>query len=141
VAEKLLPYHERPSHWTEPKWREYLRIKSSFEFFSVPDRAEQEILQCLHDDISWDWHRDCDGCTCVSEPGWPSKYYPPCIRHDYDWQTGNGGWVSNARFMRLNKVYRMEGWRARARWTGVTIAWYGWVKWWNLVVGSKASRR
>lgn len=142
VPGRIIPYEERPAHWPESKWREYrYRIVESFDFFEVPQDEQQEILVCLHDDISWDWYRDCDGCTAVSEPGWPSRYYPPCIRHDYDWQTGNGGWKSNARFLRLNKKYRMEGWRANIRWLGVTVAWYSWFKWYNIMAGSRSKRR
>lgn len=96
--------------------------------FDLPKDAAGEILECLHS-LDWDWWEDCDGCTCVSEPGWPSKYYPPCVRHDFDWFTGHGGWLSNARFLRLNRLYCMEGWRANLRWAGVTVAWYGWAKW------------
>lgn len=44
------------------------------------------------------------GCTCVSEMYWPTKYFPPCLRHDFDWQTGNGGWEANTR----SETFKME---------------------------------
>ena len=134
-------YSQKPFHWPAAKWAEYHRIVASFDLFEVPENDRSVILTCLHDEIKWDWWTDCDGCTAVSEPGWPSKFFPPCVRHDYDWQTGHGGWESNKRFRRLNMTYHMERWRANARWLGVTIAWYGAYKWRDLIFGPPASRR
>jgi hypothetical protein len=140
VKHDLEPYYCHPSHWPSEKWGEYKRIVWSFRLFDISSNDQAEILECLHDEISWDWYADCDGCTCVSEPGWPSKYFPPCVRHDYDWHRGAGGWESNARFRRLNLAYHMEGWRANARWIGVTAAWYSWFKWRDLIFGAPSSR-
>jgi len=125
----LIPYIVQPQGWSHEKWKEYRRIVGSFDFYELDEATREEIAECLHDEASWDWYEDCDGCTAVSEPGWPSKFFPPCVRHDYDWCTGRGGWESNARFRRLNKLYRMEVWRATVRWVGVTVAWYALYKW------------
>jgi hypothetical protein len=124
----LSPYRRRPDGWSQLAWIEYARIRRSLRFFDLPANAAQEILECLHS-TEWNWYEDCDGCTGVSEPGWPSKYFPPCVRHDYDCQTGRGGWQANARFDRLNRAYRMDGWRCRARWVGVAVWWYTWGRW------------
>jgi ribonucleoside-triphosphate reductase len=126
----------RGSGWPIAKIAEYRRIVKSFDFFTLPDEYRKEILECLHDP-AWDWWEESDGCTAVSEPGWPSKYFPPCVRHDYDWQTGRGGWVANARFRRLNRAYCMESWRANARWAGVTISWFVWFKWVKMFGGRR----
>jgi hypothetical protein len=123
------PRRTRPNSWSINRWSEYRRIVQSLDFFGLPPWARHDIMEAVHDEKAWDWYTDCDGCTAVSEPGWPSKYFPPCVRHDYDWQTGRGGWESNARFRRLNKLYHMDGWRANLRWFGVSVAWYGWYKW------------
>lgn len=116
------------------RYREYVRIYGSFKLLNIPKAVQALVLEALHSD-QWDWFKECDGCTCVSEPGWPSKYYPPCVRHDYEWRTGRGGWDSNARFYALSRAYHMEGWRSGMRWFGVTLGWYGWMKWWKMLAG------
>jgi hypothetical protein len=73
------------------------RIMESFEVLNIPADVQALVVEALDSD-KWDWFRDCDGCTCVSEMYWPTKFFPPCLRHDFDWQTGQGGWAANARF-------------------------------------------
>ena len=62
---------------------EYHRIIESFEVLSVPRDIQILVREAL-DSKHWDWFTDCDGCTCVSEMYWPTIYFPPCLRHDYD---------------------------------------------------------
>lgn len=107
---------------------EYLRITRSFDVFSVPDGVAREILEALHSP-KWDWYRDCDGCTCVTEVFWPTKYFPPCVRHDYDCRMGVPGTESSARFFRIQRAYGMSATRAGLRTAGVFVAWYAWFKW------------
>jgi len=107
---------------------EYHRIIESFDVLSVPRDIQVLIREAL-DSKSWDWFKECDGCTCVSEMYWPTKYFPPCLRHDFDWQTGHGGWRSNVRFYRIQRAYGMSVLWAGVRAAGVTVAWFGWVKW------------
>ncbi len=116
------------------KQREYRRIITSFTFFDIPKLEEEEIRQAL-EDPRWDWHKDCDGCTAVSEAGWPSKYFPPCVRHDYDWFVGNDMIKAQNRFYRLNRCYGMGRCRASVRYVGTYAGWicYGW--WRNRVFG------
>ena len=104
------------------------RIVESFDVLNVPESIQAEIIEALDSD-KWDWFRDCDGCTGVSEVYWPTKYFPPCLRHDFDWQTGHGGWEANARFYRIQRAYRMPIAQAGVRFLGVTVAWYAWFKW------------
>ena len=104
------------------------RIIESFEVLSVPEDIQTLIREALDSD-QWDWFRDCDGCTAVSEIYWPTIYFPPCLRHDFDWQTGQGGWASNMRFYRIQRAYGVSAMRAGLRVTGVTLARYGWMKW------------
>jgi len=104
------------------------RILASFPLFGVPPDEQAEILEAL-DSPKWDWFKDCDGCTAVSEVYWPTIYFPPCLRHDFDWFTGNGGWESNVRFFRIQRAYGMSSVRAGIRFAGVTVAWYSWRKW------------
>lgn len=113
---------------SDPRQIERDRILASFETFSVPEDARREILEAL-DSTEWDWFRDCDGCTCVTEVYWPTKYFPPCMRHDFDWYTGRPVWPANLRFYRLQRVYRMTRVRAGIRFVGVTVGWYAWFKW------------
>jgi len=108
--------------------KERSRIIESFAVFSVSEGIQALILEAL-DSANWDWFRDCDGCTAVSEVYWPTIYFPPCLRHDFDWFTGHGGWASNVRFYRIQRAYGMDRIRAGIRFAGVTVAWYGWFKW------------
>lgn len=103
---------------------EYARILASFEVLSVPADARAEILEALHAP-NWDWFTQCDGCTAVSEVYWPTRYFPPCLRHDYDWAVGNPIPAANLRFYRLQRIYGMSRFRASLRFAGVTLA-YGW---------------
>ncbi|MBU4459192.1 MAG: phospholipase [Verrucomicrobia bacterium] len=104
------------------------RIVASFKVFGVPREEQAEILEAI-DSPAWDWFRDCDGCTCVSESYWPTKFFPPCLRHDFDWFVGHSVWESNRRFYRLSRRYRMTRLRAGWRFVGVTLGWYGFFKW------------
>jgi hypothetical protein len=104
------------------------RIVASFKVFNVPPAERAEILEAV-DSKAWDWFVDCDGCTCVSESFWPTKYFPPCLRHDFDWFVGHPVWQSNRRFYRLSRRYRMTRLRAGWRFVGVTLGWYGFFKW------------
>jgi hypothetical protein len=107
---------------------EYRRIIDSFRVLNVPADVQTLVREALHSD-KWDWFADCDGCTGVSELYWPTIYFPPCLRHDFDWATGNGGWQANARFFRIQRAYGMGSVHAGVRFLGVTLSWYTWFKW------------
>ena len=111
---------------------ERVRIVESFGVFGLGEIERTEILEAL-DSSLWDWYTDCDGCTLVSECYWPNKYFPPCLRHDFDFMSSNDGGAANARFYRLQRAYGMGRFRASIRWIGVTTAWFGWYKWRNLI--------
>jgi hypothetical protein len=113
---------------TNARQAEYARIVQSFAVFSVPADIRTEILEALHSS-AWDWYRDCDGCTCVSEIYWPTKYFPPCLRHDFDCATGHNGTAASRRFYRIQRAYGVNRVQAGARAMGVTVAWYAWLKW------------
>ncbi len=106
------------------------RIIESFDVLNVPKDVQTLIREAL-DSTEWDWYLDCDGCTAVSEVYWPTKYFPPCLRHDFDWATGRGGWDANVRFYRTQRAYRMSALQAGTRFLGVTISWFAWCKWWR----------
>ncbi len=110
--------------------REYRRIVASFDVLDVPEGARAEIMEAL-ESSAWDWFRDCDGCTGVSEIYWPTRYFPPCLRHDFDCALGNGGLEASRRFYRLMRAYGVNRVQAGVRAAGVTLAWYGWFKWWR----------
>ena len=107
---------------------EYRRIIESFDVLNVPADIQALIREALDSD-KWDWFTDCDGCTGVSDVYWPTIYFPPCLRHDFDWGTGNGGWDANVRFYRTQCAYGMGSVRAGVRFLGVTISWFAWFKW------------
>ncbi len=100
------------------------RIETSFEVFGLTTEQREWVLEAM-DSPEWDWYEDCDGCTAVSEAHWPTKYFPPCLRHDYDWMRGDGGWEASVRFYELQRAYGMSVWRAGLRAGAVTVFWYG----------------
>ena len=104
------------------------RIVKSFEVFDLTPAHRELIMEAL-DSGEWDWFLDCNGCTCVSELHWPTKYFPPCVRHDFDWRRGKGDWTACKRFYALQRAYGVPAWRASVRAGGVTAGWYGWGKW------------
>ena len=104
------------------------RILDSFDVFSIPAPIRAEIREAL-DSPLWDWFKDCDGCTCVSEVYWPTQYFPPCLRHDFDCATGHNGLATSRRFYRIQRAYGMGRIQSAVRFLGVTVAWYGWMKW------------
>jgi len=104
------------------------RIEKSFDVFGLGPRERAEILEAM-DSTDWDWFRHCDGCTAVSELYWPTPFFPPCLRHDFDWIRGDGGWTACRRFFRLQRAYRVPRWRAALRTAGVLVAWYAWGRW------------
>ena len=107
---------------------ERTRIEKSFDVFGLDARQRGLILEALDSD-AWDWFEDCDGCTAVSELHWPTKYFPPCLRHDYDWATGNGDLTASKIFYDLQRAYGVPGWRAGLRAGVVTAVWYAWRRW------------
>lgn len=118
------------------KAHERERIVDSFSVLDIGEREQAEILEALNSD-KWDWYKQCDGCTCVSEAYWPNKYFPPCLRHDFDFLTSNKGIEANNRFYRISKAYGMPRVRAAVRWLGVTAGWFTWFKWRNMARAGK----
>jgi hypothetical protein len=104
------------------------RIVDSFDVFDIPPDLRALVMEALESG-KWDWFRDCDGCTFVSEVYWPTIYFPPCLRHDFDCIRGQGGWEASKRFYHLQRAYGVEACRAGVRAGAVTVAWYGWLKW------------
>ena len=107
---------------------ERARIEKSFDVFGLSDEQRAWVVEALDSD-EWDWFRDCDGCTGVSELHWPTKYFPPCVRHDYDWMRGDAGWLAVRRFYFLQRAYCVPRWRALLRTAAVMVAWYSWGRW------------
>lgn len=104
------------------------RILDSFSVLNVPVDIQTLIIEAL-DSPKWDWFNDCDGCTGVSEVFWPTIYFPPCLRHDFDCKIGQNNWRTSLRFYRIQRTYGMDMVRAGARAIGVTVAWYLCLKW------------
>ncbi len=85
--------------------------------FDVPADVQALVREAL-DSEAWDWFRDCDGCTAVSEMYWPTIYFPPCLRHDFDCATGRNGWQASLRFYRIQRAYGVGAVRAGVRCRG-----------------------
>ncbi len=109
---------------------ELRRIVKSFEVFCLSAADRALIVEAL-DSPAWDWFVDCDGCTGVSDLYWPTRFFPPCLRHDFDWLMGDGGLEGSKRFYRLQRVYGVPRWRSGLRAGVVTVVWYGWSRWWR----------
>ena len=107
---------------------ERARIEKSFKVFNVSEEQQALIREALDSD-AWDWFEDCDGCTGVSDLYWPTRYFPPCLRHDFDFVTGNGGLTGSRIFYDLQRAYGMPKWRSGLRTGAVTVYWYAWAKW------------
>ena len=120
--------HDRPVRTGLDRQTEYHRIMESFDVLSVPANIQALIREAL-DSSLWNWFEDCDGCTGVSEIYWPTKYFPPCLRHDFDCHIGHNGLETSNRFYRIQRAYGVDPFRAGVRFVGVTIAWYCWLKW------------
>ena len=101
------------------------RIIKSFDVFSLSEKHRTLVLEALDSD-RWDWYEDCDGCTGVSEFYWPTRFFPPCLRHDFDCIRGKGDWTASHRFYGLQLAYGVPVWRAFLRAAAVTFAWYCW---------------
>jgi len=104
------------------------RIYDSFELLGLPEELRALVREAVESD-AWDWFRDCDGCTLVSELYWPTIYFPPCLRHDFDCIRGDGGAAASRRFYRLQRAYGMTALRSGLRASAVTLAWYAVLQW------------
>jgi hypothetical protein len=113
---------------TAAQERERMRIEKSFLVFDLTPEQQECILEAM-DSAEWEWFKDCDGCTAVSELHWPTKYFPPCVRHDYDWMRGRGDWEASKRFYQLQRAYGAPVWRSGLRALAVTLVWYGGARW------------
>lgn len=103
------------------------RIAMSFEEYLIPPEDAEIIMEAMNS-TEWDWYVDTDGCTGVSNQ-WPTKYSPPCLVHDWMWQSGRGGAGADRVFLRLMLDYKVPVIVAYSRYIGVRIAWYMWFKW------------
>lgn len=119
---------------------ERARIEASYAVLNIPAREQAEINEALNS-TNWNWYVDSDGCTAVSPVYWPTKYFPPCLRHDFDWFTGHGGDESNLRFYRIQRAYNMRRTESSVRYVGVEIAWWTWFKWRDMIWGAPGTRK
>ena len=104
------------------------RILDSFDVLDISAGLRALVAEAL-DSKAWDWFEECDGCTAVSEIYWPTIYFPPCLRHDFDWMRGKGDWAASRRFYELQRAYGVPVWRSALRSGAVTIVWYTWSRW------------
>ena len=109
------------------KESELRRIKASFDLFELCDEHRNLIMEAIDSDL-WSWYDDSDGCTGVSELYWPTRYFPPCVRHDYDFMIGNGGVEGSKTFYVLQRAYGMSRTRSALRVLGVSVAWCAWFR-------------
>lgn len=112
---------------------EYHRMRLSLRYHDVPKDIADGILAAYHDP-EWDWTKRSDGCTAVSELGFPKGYrFPPCVEHDYNWwrvraRKDISAWEANVRFYRAQAAYGKPI-RGLIRTAGVMVSWFCYFRW------------
>jgi hypothetical protein len=112
---------------------EYEMMLFSLDVHNVKPKLRSLILQA-YNAVDWDWHKS-DGCTLVSEVGFPFGYrFPPCVLHDWLWwRVKNKRDISaaeaNLLFYQASVAYGMTNTRSWVRKVGVTFGWLFWFKW------------
>ncbi len=108
------------------------RVLASFDTYHIPEPYRACIIEAFDAGSAGEWNIfGMDGCTLVSDY-WPTKWAPSCTPHDYQFITGRGGWLSNRIFTEINKCYALPGPVVSRRHIGVTIAWWGFLRWKHL---------
>lgn len=105
------------------KANEIIRIRASYEVFSIPDRLRNYIEQAITDKY-WDFYKRCDGCTLIQER-WASGYFPPCIVHDYMRQNKIDTPINqDLIFKDLMEAYKLPKWEIWRNFLGVRLFWW-----------------
>lgn len=102
-------------------------LEEQFVFFDLTYLQEQLILEAINSK-EWDLVADYDGCTGVPEFH-INKVIFPCFVHDFHWQSGRGGIVSDRIFYEMMLAQGFPKWKARKRYLGVRLAWNLVYKW------------
>ena len=122
---------------------EYDRMMASLK--GKPDDVRAWVIRA-YNAKDWDWITS-DGCSgpgptdrvdpldaLASNCGWLTRYYPPCVAHDYEcyvahrmWRQGfwrlsyRTRWEADKMFYRVSRAYGMSRFRAGFRWLMVRI--------------------
>ena len=110
------------------------RIIKSFDVYDVPD-IYRDLIKLAIESNHWDWFNDMDGCSFVPDY-WKTKFYPPCLVHDYHWRTGRGGYWSDRIFLELMEIYSLPKWQRNLRFVMVRVGWFGFYKWKHKMKGN-----
>jgi len=116
---------------------EYQKMEESLAF-RQPRRAVVDAIIAAYNDPEWDW-RKCDGCTVVTECGYPKGFrFPPCVAHDHAcWKSRKAKTIRERERIRSygdkilywGHVDYGQRWRAGFRWLGVRVPWLLWGLW------------
>lgn len=129
VTETFERLAENPSSFTERD-----RLIVSFVVYDIPTPIQTDILE------AYDYYQEnptlFDGSTGAKE-NWVSKYEPPSMRHDLDYQTYGGTYkgrlYADLKFLDYKKRYQTSAiWRNiqyyAVRWGGFYFQLTNWVK-------------
>jgi hypothetical protein len=117
---------------------EYTTMEESLAFYD-PRRAVVDAILAAYNDPEWDW-RKCDGCTVVSECGYPKGFrHPVCVCHDrYCWLADRATTKEERARLRRegdrllywgHRDYGEPWVRAAGRWLGVRLYWHCIARW------------
>ena len=116
---------------------EYTTMEESIAFYDPREEVTSAII-AAYNDPCWDWTK-CDGCTVVSECGYPKGFkFPVCVAHDHIcWQSRRATTIHERERIRSygDKILYWghidygQRWRAPFRWVGVRVPWLVWGLW------------
>lgn len=109
-----------------------VHCKRQLEYFDQED-LYYKVKNAIYDD-RWNPIEEYNGCSMVQDKFHP---YIPCLLHDYQWITGDGGWDSDMFFYQNLLKFGTRKGRAKKMFVGVRIGWLFYYKWKYLLNGSK----
>lgn len=113
----------KPTKYQIERNKEIDRIKKSYVVFNVPFRLRRQIEDAILSE-SWDFFEKSDGCTLVKER-WASRYFPPCVVHDYLRQNKIGNPLDqDLIFKDLLEAYNFSRFKAFRYFVGVRLSWW-----------------
>lgn len=114
-------------------------MKQSLLFYR-PRIQVWNAIEAAYNDPTWNWDKESDGCTGVSECNYPLNFrHPVCVMHDHQCKKAWEAPTSQQRDFRRRNGDRLFRWgmidyeipsgQAWTRWLGVRLAWICWIRW------------
>lgn len=123
MKKKLVPYQ----NWTDKELRYALKVHvSRLDLTGILTNLLVDIIDEAFESKYWVPVRDFNGCSVVQDTFHPS---PACFVHDYMWNTGHGGKISDRIFLHLMIAQGVTKSKAKRRWFAVRFGWYTYFMW------------